>query len=242
MVFPGAVGPEEAKALSGRHFEIDARDDFKRAIKTCAAPAPPGVSSRVGLHDPSDDLQLAMEEMIRPGHHDYRQLLRPRPVEHRGEGHGVVVLAVDHEGTGRHGRRLEARDADADQHQPLGLNFLCRRACSDAPKENPARTSFAGSRRLRMAQVLELASALIVHALGLADAAEIRPPGLVAQVDEGARKRLHDLVVKRAAEERVRVRDERDAARGAFGTVDSAFDTPAGPAMNSRRVLGRITS
>jgi hypothetical protein len=47
------------------------------------------------LHDPSDDLQLAMEEMIRAGHHDYRQVLRPRPIEHRGEGHGVVALAVD---------------------------------------------------------------------------------------------------------------------------------------------------
>src|SRR5687767_10837956 len=73
-------------------------------------------------------------------------------------------------------------------------------------------------------EIFELAAALVVHALGLADAAEVWPPGLVAELDEGARERLHDLVIERAAEQRVRMRDEGDALGRAVRLVDCAFD------------------
>src|SRR5918992_2990905 len=67
-----------------------------------------------------------------------------------------------------------------------------------------------------------------MHTLGLADAAKVRPPGLVAELDEGAGERLHHLVVERAAEERMRVRDERYAPRGSFRLVDCALDAARG--------------
>src|SRR5690349_1757701 len=73
-------------------------------------------------------------------------------------------------------------------------------------------------------EVLELAPALVVHAFRLADATEVRPPRLVAQLDEGPRKRLHHLVVEAAAKERMRVRDQRHAERRAGRVVDRAFD------------------
>ena len=51
-----------------------------------------------------------MEEMVRAGDNHYRQVLRPGPVEHRGERHGVVLLAMDHERARLHRLQSEARD------------------------------------------------------------------------------------------------------------------------------------
>src|SRR5207237_8652657 len=77
--------------------------------------------------------------------------------------------------------------------------------------------------------------------------AKIRSPGLVAELDEGARERLHDLVVERAAVERVWMGDEGDAhgMRGGrpLRVVDSALDAadragdefPAGAGPHMRR-------
>src|SRR5205814_9814101 len=73
-------------------------------------------------------------------------------------------------------------------------------------------------------EVLQFAAPFVVAALGFADAAEVRPPGLVAELDEGAREGLHHLVVEGAAVERMRVRDQRDALGSPVGTIDRAFD------------------
>jgi hypothetical protein len=45
----------------------------------------------------------------------------------------------------------------------------------------------------------------------------------IAERDEGAGQRLRDLVFHRAAVQRVRVRDQRDAARRSLGQVEQAF-------------------
>src|SRR5919201_409870 len=92
-------------------------------------------------------------------------------------------------------------------------------------------------------EILELAAALVVGTLGLADAAEVRAPGLVAELDEGARQRLHHLVVERAAEKRVRMGDERDTFGQPLRVIDSALDAadragdefPAGARPHMRR-------
>ncbi len=98
-------------------------------------------------------------------------------------------------------------------------------ACSAAPKENPASTNgFRAGVLQDGVEVLELAATLVVRALGRADAAEIRPPGGVAELDEGARERLHHLVVERAPVERMRMRDQRDSARRRFRLIHRAFD------------------
>src|SRR5918912_1135726 len=74
-------------------------------------------------------------------------------------------------------------------------------------------------------EIFELTPALIVRACGLANAAEIRTPRLVAELDKSARQRLHHLVVERAAKERMRMRDQRNADRGAVRRIHGALDT-----------------
>ena len=53
------------------------------------------------------------------GEHDDRKLLGPRPCEHRGQRHDVILLAVDHDRVGRHGRVADARDRGADEDHAL---------------------------------------------------------------------------------------------------------------------------
>src|SRR3989440_11919603 len=78
-------------------------------------------------------------------------------------------------------------------------------------------------------EVIHFTPALVVGAFALADAAEIRSPGLVAELNKGARKRLHHLVVERSAELRMRVGDEGVAASFALRRVDCAFDAARRP-------------
>ena len=60
--------------------------------------------------------------------------------------------------------------------------------------------------------VLGFTNAFVVPALGRADSAEIGAQRHVAELDESLRKSLYDLIVERAAVERVRMRDERRTA------------------------------
>ena len=65
-----------------------------------------------------------------------------------------------------------------------------------------------------------------MHAFGLADAAEVRAQRDIAKFGKGARQCLRYLVVQGAAVKRMRMRHERDAARGRarFGRVDQGFN------------------
>src|SRR5436190_16425491 len=60
--------------------------------------------------------------------------------------------------------------------------------------------------------------------LGLADAAKVRPPRFVAELDESPRERLHHLVVERPAIERMRMRHQRNADSWALGPIHRALD------------------
>jgi hypothetical protein len=64
--------------------------------------------------------------------------------------------------------------------------------------------------------VVDFAVAAVMHAFRLADAAEVEARRRVAEADEGARQRLRHLIFHRAAVQRMRVRDQGDAARRAF--------------------------
>src|SRR5207245_3741608 len=73
-------------------------------------------------------------------------------------------------------------------------------------------------------QVFGFAPAFVMHALGGADAAEVGAQRHVAQLDEGSRESLHDLVVVRPSVERVRMGDERRAARCTRGTLEDRLE------------------
>ena len=176
-----------------------------------------------------------------PGTTDHRQLLRPRPVEHAASGmvssSSPWITIV----SGRHRRRLEVPHRHADQHHALGLDCAARACvCTAAPNEKPASTGFCACGIFENGEeILDLAAALVVRAFARADAAEVRPPGRVAEVDEGARQRLHHLVVERAAVQRMRVRDERDAARLRLrARRPRTRSVPPGRRSSSRRRAG----
>jgi hypothetical protein len=102
----------------------------------------------------------------------------------------------------------------ADQHHPLGRGLL------RDPRLHCRAEGEAGQHRARGLQVREhgeqivhFAAPAVVRALACADAAEVRPPGNVAQFHERARQRLHDLVVERAAVQGMRMGDQRQAAK-----------------------------
>src|SRR5690606_28916156 len=90
-------------------------------------------------------------------------------------------------------------------------------------------------------QVLGLAVAIVVRALRLAHAAEVRAPAGEALGDERAGDRLHHLVVAGAAVERMGMRDDGDAAHGPGGRVVRGRDA-AGGAGDGHRLGGGVHS
>ena len=167
-----------------------------------------------------------MEEMVRARHHGDRQVLRLRPGQHVREQHGRILLAMDQDRIGRHRQRFQVLHREAHQHHAFRLHALgepgldCR--TEGKTGEHGLCTSRIGNDG---GEVFELAAPFVVRSLARADAAEIWPPGAVAEFDEGARQRLRDLVVQGAAEQRVRVRDDSHAARRTgFRFVHRAFN------------------
>ncbi len=137
-------------------------------------------------------------------------------------------------GTGGTLWRLRRRP---DQHQPL------RRASPQAARRAPVRrrsrrrrsppAAAAAPRHRRAARggdhrqcIVDLAAPLVPGAFGGADAAEVEAHAAPAELHEGARQRLHHLVVHRAAE-----------AADADGTITA---TPRGAAGRARRCAHSI--
>ena len=80
----------------------------------------------------------------------------------------------------------------------------------------------------RPERVLGLADALVERAVRRADTAEVEPHRHVVEREERLGERLRDLVVERAALQRVRMRDERDAAPGCRRRVADDLERPRG--------------
>src|SRR4051812_9961384 len=192
--------------------------------------APSFRSLPIRLDEIAQHMQLAMEEMIGARYQRHRQVLRPRPVEHRGERNCDIELAMDDERAGGHGRQLTVDDRDPNQHDSfrsdsLGKLGLHRRA----ERETGEHHRFRGNSFVNRKQILYFPVALVMRALALADAAEVGPPRLVAEVDKRSRESLRHLVVERAAKQRVRVGNECGAARRAFWRVHRALYASCGP-------------
>ncbi len=166
-----------------------------------------------------------MEKMTAAGKHNDRQLLRPRPGEDIGQRHHLVLLAVDDDGVGGYGLKCEAAHGRPDQHEALGGDGPC-----DARLDKGAKRKSRKDDRQIVTETLPrigqrgqcirgLAVAFIEGASGRADTTEVEAHGHVAQREERARQCLRHLVVERAALQRVRMGDERDALRRAFRDI-----------------------
>jgi hypothetical protein len=92
----------------------------------------------MGGNSAGDDLaqkrQLSVKEMATTGKYGDREILRPRPVHHRAQRHGVILLTVDQERARLQGRRyrqqVKAARCGTHQHQmvypALGEQPGCR--------------------------------------------------------------------------------------------------------------------
>ncbi|GAB7550028.1 hypothetical protein CS8_097410 [Cupriavidus sp. 8B] len=77
-------------------------------------------------------------------------------------------------------------------------------------------------------QVVRLALSRIVAALRAAHAPEIRPHGKEAACLEDPGQRHRDLVLRAAAQQRMRVRHDGDRADRALGRIRQGFDAAGG--------------
>src|SRR5437764_1102420 len=110
---------------------------------------------------------------------------------------------------------------------------------------------FATGEGERGERIVGLAHAIVERALALPDAAEVEAHAGIVERDEGLGERLRNLVVERAALLRMRVSDERDAARLLVGMrrgqVERDFERPGrtgdrGPLLSARQILSLSTT
>ena len=166
----GAVGTEQPEAVAAADRRSSGRARLRCRRSACAVRrragrrrrgAVPAVGGRPCAcrrasvtslpHAGDHALQLrqaAVEEMAAAGKHDDRQLLRPRPREHVGERHDVVLLAVDHDRVGGHVLRRRSGAPRARPARAAAPSRACAtRVCTNEPNENPASTTRQRRRR-----------------------------------------------------------------------------------------------
>ena len=172
----------------------------------------------------------------RARHYDHRQVMGTRPVEYGRQRNRLVALAMDQKRIGGNCREREMVHCDPDQHHPrgrapfraqlLGEQSLHRCAKREPGEHHGVRTRSGAARvREHRGEVRDLSTAFVVAAFARTDAAEIRSPGDVSELRKRACKGLRDLVVERAAEQRMRMGDEGYAACSALRGIHRAFDT-----------------
>ena len=135
------------------------------------------------------------------------------------------------------GHRLARRTgctAGADQHQPLRLRCLATRVCTNEPNEKPASTSGSVSPNRRLARRrARRARPPSRRCLRRCAPMRRRRGNWDARPRSPARERLgqrlHDLVVERAALQRMRMRDQRDAGQRGIRTLQIDLERPGRP-------------
>ena len=176
------------------------------------------------LNDATNDVQAAMEKMIRACDYGHRQLLRLRPAQHLIQRDRIIQLTMNDDGVLLHGLDRPLARRRADKHHALDtltqlIQTLRHARLYQRAKRKPRQHQCAvlfilTPRPLNHRQcIVGFAIARIVLTRALSHAAEIKTHGHVAQAAEGFRQRLRDFVVHRTAKQRMRMRDNRQAAR-----------------------------
>ncbi|MPM45950.1 hypothetical protein SDC9_92644 [bioreactor metagenome] len=188
-------------------------------------------------HQSLQQRQLSVKEMAAPWNDSNRKYLRARPVHDRSQWHCIVRLAMNDQSALvkflRNRRHLETTGRRADEHDLLDIAHrgeLCHGMAGDEGAKGEPRQRqrpFLGRGLFDHGQqIVQLAHAVVVHAFGGTHAAEVEAHRGPAALHEGARQRLHDLVVHGAAEQRVRMGNHRHAACGhtGGGLIAQRFD------------------
>jgi len=155
------------------------------------------------------------------------------PVEDGGQGNRVVQFAVDQDGVGRDVGHGPLAGRAADQRQALGRRAGGGQALLQfGLHEGAERETGQGHGQARIQadhvfiqqlHVVRLAHAMVVYAFGSAHAAEVDARHHVTEGDKGARQGLRDLVIHRAAVQRVWMGNEGDTARSICWEIEQAF-------------------
>ena len=193
----------------------DLRDVVACGSRRCQPPAAPSPHAR----DRSLQLrQPAVEEVPAAGKHDDRQLAAAAPTRARRRAARRRPL--------RHGSR-SCRPAPRSSPMRLtagptstrrsAATVAATRVCTNEPNEKPASATGSSPKRVlrvreRRERVGGLADAVVERALGRPTPRKLKRTRDIAQREERLRERLRHLVVERAALQRMRMRDERDAA------------------------------
>lgn len=214
------IGSSLAVAPGDGHEEIETKSKQLQ-------PSAPTLHQRIeaGLNDLPKDQQLAMKEMTGIRHDRQWNLCGPREIHALGQGHDLVLFAMDQKRVVRHhnGAKLETLDSAADQDQALGQGHsaigqlgiqLGRNRCSERKASQypgpGGRLGMAFDELLdQQAHVGGFALRMIKGALGRPNTPEIGSHGDQAAVDAGAGDGGDDLVVARAAVQGVWMQHQR---------------------------------
>ncbi len=205
------------------------------------------------LTDPvAQGQQQAVEKMPRARKHDHGQLLRPRPVEHAGQRHHIVLLTMQHQhalcerwGVGRFNlRHVETADGRAHQSEMLqgGAPMLQGQRTTRGDGGAEGKSGQRQGQRLALKpgllrdlrnevvehgqQIGGLAHAVVKHSGRVAHAAKVGPYRQETELQPSAGQGLRHLIVERAAEQWMRVRHQRQPAGWPHGRIDRHFDRP----------------
>ncbi len=184
-----------------------------------------------------------MEKMTGAGEYHDRKMLRTCPGECVLERHHVVVFAVHHQSSGRNGADLEAPDCGRHQDQMPGFELSSDRGGDETAERKSAQRKLAftvGAARMlqERPEILYFTLALVEYALAGPDAAEIQPQRTVACRQERFRKSLNNLVIERTSVERMRMRDQCNAAARLTGIIGNHLESTR-RSVNREPVLDR---
>ena len=121
-------------------------------------------------HDLLQLAETAMKEVLAAGNHDYRKVLRSRPLENRSKRHDVVLIPVHDERVLRYELCVDAIDCRSDQGKPLSLKLVHDsrlHICTEGEASEQDRQVAKPSAQMldQHNQIVGLAYALVVNAL-----------------------------------------------------------------------------
>ena len=138
-------------------------------------------------HDLLQLAETAMKEVLAAGNHDYRKVLRSRPLENRSKRHDVVLIPVHDERVLRYELCVDAIDCRSDQGKPLSLKLVHDsrlHICTEGEASEQDRQVAKPSAQMldQHNQIVGLAYALVVNALGCAYSTEVRPHRTIPKI------------------------------------------------------------
>lgn len=190
--------------------------------------------AEVAGDQPFQQGQLSVEEMAAIGNNCYRQYLRPCPIHHGLQRHGIVFITMQYQralmGSSGQDRRRKAAGRSTDQHHFLHPPLVPQRRYRMGGHKGPERESSQRQRALGrnlvhyLQQILRFTLTSIVYPLAGADAPKVKANGFPPRLNKGPRQRLHHFVVHGAAKQRMGVGNHGHPFGGARRSVTQGFD------------------